>query len=144
VRRSVEEVEYGDYLAAKTLSGSASRTDDRGDSAGLLRRTVDAYDANRHQELEPDNVSITIAVDHVTHVLLADGWHEVADTSFTVEPYEYATGSTNVSADTSVPTDRGGPNGSLPAAGFQFTEARTAAWMCGPLVSVLAVRQEYP
>jgi hypothetical protein len=34
-------------------------------------------------------VSLAIDVDHVTEVLLADGWHIVAEQSFTLDSYEY-------------------------------------------------------
>lgn len=89
-------------------------------------------------------MSLAIDVTRVTHVLLADGWHEVADRSFIVAPYEFGR-----------PADPGADDGDLAALynsnsmgigpmGFEFTEARTSALIGGPLTSVIAVRREHP
>ena len=34
-------------------------------------------------------MSLAIDVDNITHVLLADGWHEVHDASFGTDSYEF-------------------------------------------------------
>ena len=34
-------------------------------------------------------MSLTIEVDDITHVLLADGWHTVHDASFGIDSYEF-------------------------------------------------------
>jgi hypothetical protein len=34
-------------------------------------------------------MSLPIDVDNITHVLLADGWHEVHDASFGTDSYEF-------------------------------------------------------
>jgi hypothetical protein len=64
-------------------------------------------------------MSLAIDVDNITHVLLADGWHEVHDASFGTDSYEFVR--------------REGAG-----AGFSFTEGDHV--LCGPLTSVLAIR----
>lgn len=89
-------------------------------------------------------MSLAIDLDRVTHVLLADGWHEVTDESFIVAPYEFGQ---TVSTGTEEPTFvvlLGADNSGIQSIGFAFTEARTGSLMSGPLTSVLAVRQERP
>lgn len=87
-------------------------------------------------------MSLAIDVDCVTHVLLVDGWHEVAGQSFTVAPYEYGhivpTGVTN--APNFVFLHQAGYGGVCPV-GFDFTDAATGASMCGRISSVVAVRR---
>lgn len=34
-------------------------------------------------------MSLRIEIDHVTEVLLADGWHKVLDRSFDIDAYEF-------------------------------------------------------
>jgi hypothetical protein len=84
-------------------------------------------------------MSLAIDVGRVTHVLLVDGWHEVADQSFTVAPYEFGRAATAGSGF--VVLNRTDTPGIDPM-GFEFIEARTNASLCGPLGSVIAVRRE--
>ncbi len=87
-------------------------------------------------------MSLAIDVTRVTHVLLADGWHEVADGSFTVAPYEFGRPADTRADDLAV-LYNSGSMGTGPM-GFEFTEARTSALIGGPLTSVIAVRRERP
>jgi hypothetical protein len=59
-------------------------------------------------------MSLAIEVDDVTAVLLADGWHTVANRSFAFDSYEHVWG-----ADDQV-MHRGGTSG-ICATGFAFT-----------------------
>jgi hypothetical protein len=87
-------------------------------------------------------MSLAIDIGRVTHVLLADGWHEVADQSFTVAPYEFGRAAAATSGDRGfVVLNRTDTSGIDPM-GFEFIEARTNASLCGPLGSVIAVRRE--
>jgi hypothetical protein len=93
-------------------------------------------------------MSLTIDVDNITHVLLADGWHEVHDASFGTDSYEF----TQREGSGDSPTLEGGEDKHIPAAGhrgstsrehiaaegFSFTEGDHV--LCGPLTSVFAVR----
>jgi hypothetical protein len=42
--------------------------------------------------LTRETMSLAIAIDRVADVLLADGWHKVADRSFDLDAYEYREG----------------------------------------------------
>ena len=75
-------------------------------------------------------MSISISVDKVKTVLLADGWHDVAGASFKVGAYEYARGDTTV-----FPSRQLGEN----PAGFEFREP-SGDHLYGPLTAILAVR----
>ena len=87
-------------------------------------------------------MSLAIDVSRVTHVLLADGWHEVADGSFTVAPYEFGRSGAATGGDRGFVVLNGTGTPGIDPLGFDFTEARTNASLCGPLGSVIAVRRE--
>jgi len=89
-------------------------------------------------------MSLAIDVDRVTHVLLADGWHEVTDGSFTVAPYEFGQTVSTETDGRKFVVLYGAENVGIQPVGFAFTEARTGSLMSGPLTSVFAVRQERP
>jgi hypothetical protein len=91
-------------------------------------------------------MSFTIDIDHVTHVLLADGWHEVQKNSLSLDTY-------SLSSDvyeylTADRLDPGGPGGgqepSVAAKGFRFVDAEqeVGTFTAGPLTSILAVRYQ--
>ena len=93
-------------------------------------------------------MSLAIDVDNITHVLLADGWHEVHDASFGTDTYEFVgsegTGDSPMlggGQEKHIPA--AGHRGSttrehIAAAGFSFTEGDHI--LSGPLTSVLAVK----
>jgi hypothetical protein len=95
-------------------------------------------------------MSLAIDVDNITHVLLADGWHEVRDASFGTDTYEFVGGERTGDS----PMLEGGQEKHIPAAGhrgsttrehiaaegFSFTEDDHI--LCGPLTSVLAVKTQ--
>jgi hypothetical protein len=85
-------------------------------------------------------MSIAINIDHVTEVLLADGWHTVADESFALDSYEYLQYHPNPDRDPFVLLG-GGREPLIPATGFTFTET-TGHRISGPLTAVLAVREK--
>ena len=89
-------------------------------------------------------MSLAIDVTGVTHVLLADGWHEVADGSFTVAPYGFGQPAGTGAGDRDFGTLNNSSNVGTDPVGFEFTEARTSALISGPLMSVIAVRREHP
>lgn len=74
-------------------------------------------------------MSLVIEIDDVTAVLLADGWHEVADRSFYTDSYEYIE-SHAASPDRDPFVDLGGGcEPKLPARGFGLRESDgTALW----------------
>jgi hypothetical protein len=89
-------------------------------------------------------MSLAINVDHVTDVLLADGWHpcdpmdysqDVGDdgavSSFDLDAYEYL----DVDDSALLP---GGREDLVPATGFTFYE--DGQRICGPITSIIAVR----
>jgi hypothetical protein len=82
-------------------------------------------------------MSLYIDVDKVTEVLLADGWHTVADESFDLDSYEYHHGELLL---------HGGGSGGICATGFTFIEdvgyATPPRRIAGPLTAILAVREE--
>ena len=97
-------------------------------------------------------MSLAINIDEVDRVLLADGWHEVANQSFEIDAYEF----TGPNSDIEHMRLVGGQEALLPAAGATWMEvyegheaipgtaiARPVrkAWQyfC-PLTAVLAVR----
>ena len=79
-------------------------------------------------------MSLAIEVDHITHVLLADGWHTVHDASFGIDSYEFM--SREGMGDS--PMLGGGQDKHIAAPGFSFSEDDQI--LCGPLTSVLAVK----
>jgi hypothetical protein len=76
-------------------------------------------------------MSLAIDTDNITRVLLADGWHDVANQSFDIDSYEYMWCERLV---------HGGGNSGICASGFTFTTT-DGLFVCGPLTSVLAVEQ---
>ena len=89
-------------------------------------------------------MSLAIDVARVTHVLLADGWHEVADGSFTVAPYEFGRRAETEADDRDFVVLYNSSNMGTDEMGFEFTEARTSALISGPLTSAIALRREHP
>lgn len=85
-------------------------------------------------------MSLAIDVDRVTAVLLADGWHHVANQSFTLDSYEYLWYPTNTRRSDFEILHGGGQSG-VCATGFAFqdTDGQTTA---GPLTAILAVRKD--
>jgi hypothetical protein len=93
-------------------------------------------------------MSLAINIDAVSAVLLADGWHQVADASFLVDSYEYI--------DPAYANDErglvhGGGQSGVCASGFGFYEdldenAGNAyrgdlVRVAGPLTAILAVQE---
>ena len=76
-------------------------------------------------------MSLYIDSDKVEKVLLADGWHMVADRSFDIDAYEFHT--------QDLVTLRSGQVDGVPSTGFSFTDAKTNAAVFGPLTSILAL-----
>lgn len=80
-------------------------------------------------------MSLAIDVAQVRSVLLVDGWHAVADGSFTIDAYEYvawdAPGIEN-------PVSLAAGDSGLCDAGFAF-DTDDGERIAGPLTSVLAV-----
>ena len=81
-------------------------------------------------------MSLGIDVDEIARVLLADGWHEVVDKSFTLDAYEYMWEHDLL---------HGGGASGICATGFLFKTTGTISGsprtsvMAGPLTSKLAV-----
>lgn len=78
-------------------------------------------------------MSLAIDVDKVNAVLLADGWHKVADQSFDLDAYEYIHGSATI--------HKGGQGG-VTSTGFRFKDDGNYV-MYGPLTAILAVRRDF-
>jgi len=78
-------------------------------------------------------MSLYIDVDQVGAVLLIDGWHTVADDSFSIDAYEYHYCDQMLL--------RGGQVDGVPSTGFTFIDS-TGSCITGPLTSVLAVRMK--
>jgi hypothetical protein len=73
-------------------------------------------------------MSLAINTHKIRRVLLADGWHNVLEQSFTIDAYEFAEDGQTVHS---------GGQSSVCASGFAF-KTETGVWS-GPLTSVLAV-----
>lgn len=88
-------------------------------------------------------MSLAIDIDEVTAVLLADGWHDVAERSFVLDAYEFVYGDDN--------TVHGGGNSGICPTGFSFLEdldqnAGAAhkgdkVTVSGPLTAIVAVQE---
>ncbi len=79
-------------------------------------------------------VTLCIHWDDVEAILLADGWHDVAeDSALCIGAYEY-TDAAEVQWETF-----GGTSG-VGDRGFEFRDAVTGCIMFGPVTSILAVR----
>lgn len=79
-------------------------------------------------------MSLSIDVDAVTAVLLADGWHDVLEGSFDLDSYEFTVGKGN---DERIL--HGGGDSDICAIGFTFA-VRGGDRLSGPLTSILAVK----
>jgi hypothetical protein len=98
-------------------------------------------------------MSLSIDVHKVSAVLLADGWHEVADRSFIVDSYEFLQWPDEQQGGEARLVHRVGTGG-VPENGFQFAEQMVVPGsvapgerpderlvrVSGPLTAVLAVR----
>ena len=67
-------------------------------------------------------MSLAINTDLVKAVLLADGWHEVADNSFDLDSYEYLSGPGD-----GAPVVHGGGQSGVCATGFTFDQGADSA-----------------
>ena len=85
-------------------------------------------------------MSLMIDVDLVEAVLLGDGWHAVADDSFTLSAYEFVwwPDSQNKKRDEPTKLHESG-NADVTSTGFSFHDA-TDTLISGPLTAVQAVR----
>lgn len=78
-------------------------------------------------------MSLAINPATVGRVLLADGWHDVAPSTFALDAYEYVEGDYKLLSEADA--ERVG----ICPSGFRFEE-RVSGWtIAGPLTSVLAV-----
>ena len=76
-------------------------------------------------------MSLAIDVKRVEQVLLADGWHRVADRSFDLDAYEFMQGGRAVLA--------GGAPTLAPSTGATWHEPNGSMLAC-PIITVLAVK----
>ncbi len=76
-------------------------------------------------------MSLAIDVDRVDQVLLADGWHHVADHSFDLDAYEFMHDGRAVLA--------GGQVSLVPSTGARWTEPDGSVVAC-PMTAILAVK----
>lgn len=79
-------------------------------------------------------MSLAINTDHVTAVLLTDGWHDVTDASFDLDAYEYVWAGERMHA---------GGNSGICATGFSF-KTLDGDDLSGPLTAIQAVRHRKP
>lgn len=78
-------------------------------------------------------MSLALRIAHVTHVLLADGWHELRPESFDLDAYEF------------IGEDELIYNGERQGCSTGFTFTLTdGTRVSGPITSVLAVRHALP
>ena len=81
-------------------------------------------------------MSLSIDIGKVFSVLLADGWHDVANDSFVLDSYEYLWREELV---------HGGGDSGVCATGFSFVESYEGmdiGIVAGPLTAIQAVRVE--
>ena len=83
-------------------------------------------------------MSLYINPGKVTAVLLADGWHDVADDSFDLDAYEYVEPHPDPGRDGLILLG-GGQCAGVPSTGFVFAEVG-GGYLFGPLTSIVAVR----
>lgn len=81
-------------------------------------------------------MSLSIRVDDITAVLLADGWHEVVAGSFDTDAYEYHSGSRSSPLHEAVVLYLGEWQGC--STGFTFKDANGR--IEGPMTSIIAIR----
>ena len=85
-------------------------------------------------------MSLMIDVDLVEAVLLADGWHPVADDSFTLSAYEFVWWSDAQNKKQDEPTKlHESGNASVTSTGFSFHDSADLL-ISGPLTAIQAVR----
>ena len=84
-------------------------------------------------------MSLAINLDHVTAVLLADGWHTVVDKSFVLDSYEFITETAEQRRKGDFKLVHGGGDSGICATGFAC-KTEVGDHLAGPLPSVLAVR----
>ena len=91
-------------------------------------------------------MSLSIDTNAVTRVLLADGWHDVANESFDLDAYEFMWSGDDLRLS-EMPSDRrvqivhrGGQSGVCDT-GFSFRQA-DGSTISGPLTAVLAVETD--
>jgi hypothetical protein len=84
-------------------------------------------------------MSLMIDVDKVEAVLLADGWHEIADRSFRLDSYEFVWGNQYQRDNDEFTTMHGGGQSGICATGFAFHNPNQQT-IAGPLTAILAVR----
>lgn len=80
-----------------------------------------------------------IDVDKVEAVLLADGWHEVADQSFSLDSYEFVWANAHQRSTGDFTLMLGGGQSGICATGFAFQDP-DGQTLAGPMTAVLAVR----
>ena len=91
-------------------------------------------------------MSLAIDVDAVTAVLLADGWHEVADDSFSLDAYEFiwsgkgGVRAADMNGDRDPMVLHGGGGSGVCATGYEFIDDGGEV-IAGPLTAILAVRR---
>ena len=92
-------------------------------------------------------MSLAIDVDTVVAVLLADGWHEVFDNTFSLDSYEFLWSGREGASIQEARDDfdeydaeivHGGGESGICATGFAMRTVE--GWIYGPLTSILAVR----
>jgi hypothetical protein len=81
-------------------------------------------------------MSLSIEVESVRSVLLADGWHDIVRKSFELDAYEFH-------ADV-VPILAGGAIAGVPSLGAKWTDATDGQVIACPITSVLAVKISSP
>jgi hypothetical protein len=85
-------------------------------------------------------MSLMIDVDLVEAVLLVDGWHQVADDSFTLAAYEFAWWSESQHKQKDEPTMlHSSGNGGVTSTGFSFHDSADML-TSGPLTAIQALR----
>lgn len=90
---------------------------------------------------EEGTMSLAINIDHVTAVLIAGQWYDVADDSFDLDAYEYIWHRRNPNRypDDDPQLMHGGGHSGICATGFVF-RTKQGDRMAGPLTSIQAVR----
>lgn len=96
-------------------------------------------------------MSLCIDVNTVTRVLLADGWHDVADASFEIDAYEFVwSGSDRLVRDVGWSGSRdpivllGGGQSGICSTGFRFHTPDGRVVRTGPMTAVLTATTQCP
>lgn len=85
-------------------------------------------------------MSLAIDVDNVVRVLLADGWHNVADESFSIDAYEFLWSGRDGTRVADMDSDRDPLCLHSGGAGFAFS-TDDGDRVCGPVSAILAVKE---